>query len=76
MVKLELVTQLFKDMIEVKEGIPDFKAYGAGERITSTKFTEVRSPIDLSVIARVPKLEWDIVDRVLKGLRRGSLEYM
>ena len=56
----------FKDIYTLdSDGIPVFKTYLAGEWVLTKDVQEVRSPIDLSVYSRVPKLNYEIVDNAL-----------
>ncbi len=55
----------FDEVFQEKDGIPHYKAFVAGEWLDSGRYFEVKSPIDLSVIAKVSKLDWHHVDRVL-----------
>jgi glyceraldehyde-3-phosphate dehydrogenase [NAD(P)+] len=61
---------VFAGIYEVSDGVYRFKAYAAGEWVSGREFTKVRSPIDLSVIAEVPRLSWEEVDRVLDRVYR------
>ncbi|BFH72898.1 NADP-dependent glyceraldehyde-3-phosphate dehydrogenase [Sulfurisphaera javensis] len=59
----------FKDIYTVDpDGIPIFKTYLAGEWVSSKDVEEIKSPIDLTVYARVPKLNYEMVDNVLSTL--------
>jgi len=56
----------FKDIYTLDpDGIPVFKTYLAGEWVTTKDVEDVKSPIDLSVYSRVPKLNYEIVDNTL-----------
>lgn len=56
----------FKDIYTLDpDGIPVFKTYLAGEWVVTKEVQEVKSPIDLSVYARVPKLNYEVVDNTL-----------
>jgi glyceraldehyde-3-phosphate dehydrogenase [NAD(P)+] len=58
-------SSVFADVFQERDGIPYYKTLVAREWIDSGKYLEVKSPIDLSVIARVSKLDWHYVDRAL-----------
>lgn len=58
--------ELFLSIVTEVDGIYYFKTFLAGEWVSSGEFFEVRSPIDLSVIGRVPKLSWRAVDETLR----------
>jgi len=53
---------------EGADGVPQYKVY-AGGWIEGEEFYDVRTPIDGSVIARVPRVRWDLVDRALDMLK-------
>lgn len=61
---------LFREIAEEVDGIHVFKTFLAGEWVSGSSFMDVRSPIDLSVIGRVPKLSWSDVDRALDKVYR------
>ncbi|MEM1509624.1 MAG: NADP-dependent glyceraldehyde-3-phosphate dehydrogenase [Thermofilaceae archaeon] len=63
---LSLHDKLFKGIFTEEDGVYKFKTYAAGEWLEGEAFTEVKSPIDLSVIAKVPRLSWREVDKVLE----------
>jgi len=58
-------SRVFDDISQERDGIPHYKTFIAGEWVDSGKYIDVKSPIDLSVIARVSKLDWQYVDSVL-----------
>ncbi len=64
--------RLFKDILTEEDGVYKFKTYAAGEWIEGKAFTEVKSPIDLSVIAKVPRLSWEEVDRILETVYKAG----
>ncbi|MEM4682713.1 MAG: NADP-dependent glyceraldehyde-3-phosphate dehydrogenase [Ignisphaera sp.] len=66
----ELRGDLFREIAEEVDGIHVFKTFLAGEWVSGSSFMDVRSPIDLSVIGRVPKLSWSDVDRALDKVYR------
>jgi nonphosphorylating glyceraldehyde-3-phosphate dehydrogenase (EC 1.2.1.9) len=55
---------------ELKDGISYFKAYLAGQWISGDEWQDVISPIDLNVIAKIPKLSWNQVDNTLEHIYR------
>jgi len=64
--KLDVRSPMFEDiMTEGEGGVPDFRTYLAGEWVAGRRWVEVRSPIDLSTIARVPRLGWGDVGPAL-----------
>jgi len=65
-VSLNLKDDLFTDIFEVRNGLQYFKVYGAGEWIAGKEYMDVKSPIDLSIIAKVPKLSWSEVDAIVQ----------
>lgn len=66
----KLKGDLFREIAEEVDGIHVFKTFLAGEWVSGSSFMDVRSPIDLSVIGRVPKLSWNDVDRALDKVYR------
>lgn len=66
---LQLESPELKVIFETSEdGIPEFKAYLAGEWYGGKVRRDVISPIDLSLIARIPKVEKEEVERTLETL--------
>ncbi|MHA1675673.1 MAG: aldehyde dehydrogenase family protein, partial [Candidatus Njordarchaeales archaeon] len=64
--ELDIKSNIFKDIFEVgDDGIPEFKAYLAGKWETSFQKIDVQSPIDGSVIARIPSLTKEQLDKVM-----------
>ncbi|MCS7132460.1 MAG: NADP-dependent glyceraldehyde-3-phosphate dehydrogenase [Aigarchaeota archaeon] len=57
--------RIFSEIHREVDGICEFAAFAAGRWIWGREFLEVRSPIDLKVIARIPKLGWDDINHVL-----------
>lgn len=71
MVRLEKVSQKpFTDIVVERDGVLHFNTYGAGEWLSSNVYIDVKSPIDLSLIGRIPRLDWDSVDKVLDTVYR------
>ncbi|MGC9104945.1 MAG: NADP-dependent glyceraldehyde-3-phosphate dehydrogenase [Thermoprotei archaeon] len=67
MVELRELSSVFSDIYTADEkGIKTFKTYLAGEWVEGERYTEVKSPIDLSVYARVPALSYETVDSVIE----------
>ncbi|HLI46705.1 MAG TPA: NADP-dependent glyceraldehyde-3-phosphate dehydrogenase [Geobacterales bacterium] len=64
--KLNLSSEIFKHIYEEKENIPTFKAYIAGEWKLEEDFYEIKSPIDLNIIARVTKLKEETVNKAIE----------
>ncbi len=66
---LELRDEFFKDIYSVDEkGVYEFKTYVTGKWVSAKKKRDVRSPIDSSIIARIPRLDWSIIDEGLRIL--------
>ncbi|MEM1627016.1 MAG: NADP-dependent glyceraldehyde-3-phosphate dehydrogenase [Sulfolobaceae archaeon] len=63
--KIEIKDHRFKDIFEEKDGIYNFKTYIAGKWVDSEDKVLVKSPIDGSIIASVPKLDKKIIDNAL-----------
>ena len=69
MAKLPQLSDIFKDIYEVTpEGTPEFKAYLAGSWVSAKQTIDVKSPIDLEVYARVPRLPFETVDNAIDTL--------
>ena len=49
-----------------RDGLPKFKVYAAGHWEASEEYMDVRSPIDLSVVARVPRVGKALLQRTLR----------
>ncbi|MGC9097077.1 MAG: NADP-dependent glyceraldehyde-3-phosphate dehydrogenase [Infirmifilum sp.] len=62
---LRLSSKIFQGVYEEVEGFYRFKTYVAGQWEGGREYIRVRSPIDDSVIAEVPKLSWEQADRAL-----------
>lgn len=63
-------SELFKDIVFEKDGTVYYRTYLAGDWVDSGEYLEVKTPIDLSTIAKVSKLSWDYVDRALDKVYR------
>jgi len=71
-VELRVKGDVFSGIFEEAGGVLRFKTYLAGEWVSADEYTRVRSPIDLSVVAEVPRLSWGQVDAALERVyRRG-----
>ncbi|MEM4021015.1 MAG: NADP-dependent glyceraldehyde-3-phosphate dehydrogenase [Nitrososphaerota archaeon] len=62
---LELKGSIFSGIYRRADGVYEFAVFAGGEWIWRNELLDVRSPIDLSVIGRVPRLSWEDVDRAL-----------
>ncbi len=51
-----------------KDGVPVFRAYLAGNWIEASDLQEVRSPIDQSPLAKVPRLGFDAISKALETM--------
>jgi glyceraldehyde-3-phosphate dehydrogenase [NAD(P)+] len=58
-------SELFNDVVFEKNGLVYYKTYLAGEWIDSDEYIDVKTPIDLSLIAKVSKVNWTYVDKAL-----------
>lgn len=58
-------SELFSSILEKKDSTYYFKTYLAGNWVESGQWNDVRTPIDLSVIAKVPRLSWEAIDETL-----------
>ncbi|TRM73354.1 NADP-dependent glyceraldehyde-3-phosphate dehydrogenase, partial [Sulfolobus sp. E5] len=63
---LAIKSKELSDIYEVKDGIPYFKTYLAGQWIGGDEWQDVVSPIDLNLIAKVPKISWNQIDNTLE----------
>ena len=59
------LSNVFEDVFSERNGMVYFKTYLAGEWVDSGEYLDVRTPIDLSVIAKVSRLSWSLVDKTL-----------
>jgi len=70
---LKIVGGVFSDIYEIVDGVHRFKTYLAGEWAGAGEYTRVKTPINSSIIAEVPRLSWEQVnaalDRVFKSGR-------
>ncbi|BCU70179.1 NADP-dependent glyceraldehyde-3-phosphate dehydrogenase [Stygiolobus caldivivus] len=76
MAKLSELSNEFKDIYTVEtDGVFDFKTYLNGTWTSSKEFDEIKSPIDLEVFARVPRLNYEMVDLTLQTIHnKGKWE--
>lgn len=51
-----------------KDGVPVFKVYLAGNWVEASDLQEVRSPIDQSLLAKVPRLGFDAISKALETM--------
>lgn len=65
---MELESRLFKDILRVEDNVPFFKAYLAGKWIDTGEYLDVATPIDGSLVARVSKTPWELVDSALESI--------
>jgi len=63
---LSFNSEIFKYIYEEKDGIPYFKTYLVGEWRSFEDFIDIRSPIDMSVYAKVTKLNEEAINNVLE----------
>jgi len=64
-VTLSLNKAEFKDLYRVENGVYLFKTYLAGEWFSTGETLDVRSPIDSSVFAKVPRVGPEVVEKVV-----------
>lgn len=62
---LTINSKEFSEIFEIKDGLPYFKTYLAGQWIGGDEWQDVVSPIDLNIIARIPKLHWNQIDNTI-----------
>ncbi|MEM4311670.1 MAG: NADP-dependent glyceraldehyde-3-phosphate dehydrogenase [Nitrososphaerales archaeon] len=68
---LKIKGEIFKDIYQLgDDGIPQFKTYLAGEWVFSDEWSPIRSPIDLSIIAKIPKLDKNHIEKALDTIYR------
>jgi glyceraldehyde-3-phosphate dehydrogenase [NAD(P)+] len=63
-------SEVFEDIVFEKDGTIYYRTYLAGDWVDSGEYLEVKTPIDLSTIAKVSKLSWDYVDKALDKVYR------
>ncbi|AAY79646.1 NADP-dependent glyceraldehyde-3-phosphate dehydrogenase [Sulfolobus acidocaldarius] len=69
MVKLNELSKEFQDLYTIdSDGVPHFKTFLAGTWASSKDFENVKSPIDLEVYARVPRLNYEMIDSVIANI--------
>jgi len=51
-----------------KDGVPVFKVYLAGKWVEASDLQDVRSPIDQSLLAKVPRLGFDAISNALETM--------
>jgi glyceraldehyde-3-phosphate dehydrogenase [NAD(P)+] len=66
-VTVELKSEAMKPIYAVseKDGIPEFRTYLAGEWYSGRDWKDVPTPIDLSTIARIPRMGKEEIERAL-----------
>lgn len=69
---LKISARIFSETYEIVNGIYRFKVYAAGEWVTGREYTRVKTPINSTTIAEVPKLAWDQVDKTLDRVYRAG----
>lgn len=62
---LKLRSPVFSGIYRESNGVYEFATFVGGKWIWKDEMIDVRSPIDLSIIGRVPRLDWDDIDRAL-----------
>ncbi|AIF69098.1 aldehyde dehydrogenase [Palaeococcus pacificus DY20341] len=59
-------SEIFKEIYEIgDDGIPEFKAYLAGQWVFGERLTDITSPIDGRIIARVSRLSREQIEKVI-----------
>ncbi len=61
-------SKLFEELYSVRDGVTYFKTFLAGEWVDSGSYIDVKTPIDLSTIARVSRINWELADKALSTL--------
>ncbi|MCL7393336.1 MAG: NADP-dependent glyceraldehyde-3-phosphate dehydrogenase [Thaumarchaeota archaeon] len=62
---LRLRSPVFSGIYHESDDVYEFAAFIAGKWIWKDEMIEVKSPIDLSVIGKVPRLGWEDIDHAL-----------
>lgn len=62
---LNITSKELSEILEIRDGIPYFKTYLAGQWTGGEEWLDVKSPIDLNVIAKIPKLSWNQVNSAI-----------
>jgi len=60
-----LRSPVFSGIYHESNGIYEFATFVGGKWIWKDEMIDIRSPIDLSIIGRVPRLDWDDINRAL-----------
>jgi glyceraldehyde-3-phosphate dehydrogenase [NAD(P)+] len=61
---------IFSDIFVEKNGVVFYKTFVNGNWIDGGEYLDVKSPIDLSTIAKVSKLNWSHIDSALETIYR------
>ncbi|MGB9827261.1 aldehyde dehydrogenase family protein [Thermosphaera chiliense] len=61
-------SKLFEELYSVRNGSTYFKTFITGEWVDTGSYMDVKTPIDLSVIARVSKTGWELADKAMATL--------
>lgn len=69
---LEIKENIFKNIVEERNDLYVFKTFAAGDWITGQDYLEVKTPIDLSIIAKIPKLSWNETNNILEKVYRSG----
>lgn len=64
---------MFNGIYVERDGLPYYKTYIVGEWIDTGDYLDIRTPIDLSVIARIAKAGWDLIDKALDRIHRDGV---
>lgn len=59
---------IFSDVFVERNGVVFYKTFVVGKWIDSGEYIDVKSPIDLSTIAKVSKLSWNHIDSALETI--------
>lgn len=66
---MKISGRVFSDIYEIMNGVYRFRAYAAGEWVEGREYTRVKSPINSTMIAEVPKLTWEQIGKALDRIR-------
>jgi len=64
------LSSVFNDIYYVEDNVLHFKTYLAGEWVSGSRYLDIVSPIDMSVIAKIPQLTYEEIDKALDIIYR------
>jgi len=64
------LSSIFNDIYHVEGDVLRFKTYLAGEWVSGSRYLDIVTPIDMSVVASVPQLTYEDIDKALDIIYR------